>query len=84
MIVVERRDVVINDIMIANMLAIYEYYVAQLSAAALELLPHREYGSHGGPTQMVAVEFVNHCKKLSAWCQMINGTGLSGDTWSGQ
>ena len=46
MIVVERRDVVINDIMIANMLAIYEYYVAQLSAAALELLPHREYGSH--------------------------------------
>ena len=36
MIVVERREVVINDIMIAIM-AIYEY--AQLSAAALELLP---------------------------------------------
>ena len=58
MIVVERRDVVINDIMIAIM-AIYEY--AQLSAAALEQAV--QYGSHGGPTQMVAVEFVNHCKK---------------------
>ena len=75
MIVVERRDAVINDIMIATMFGdnLYEYYVAQSDSAAARAPASMIgwYGSSCGP--MAAVEFVKSLDKLGCrfckWCQ---------------